>query len=885
MKPAAYERRLTIGGRPYRYFSLEAGFGDTTRLPVSIKILLENYLRHIEAQDATIDDLRGTLARDGAGGRRPEISFFPGRLLGHDAAGITILQDLAALREAVGNHGGDPALVNPSIPVDLVIDHSLVVEASGRPDAEAINRRQEIQRNRERYTFLEWGRRAFANLKIIPPGNGICHQLNLEHIASVVTVSERGGDPLIFPDTCIGADSHTPMINALGVLGWGVGAIEAEAAALGEPCRLPIPEVVGVRLTGRMGVGVTATDVVLAMTRRLREQGVSGRFVEFCGPGLAELSVPDRATLANMAPEYGSTSALFPIDAETLSYLRLTGRDVALVEAYAEVQGLWSGEHAPLPDFDDLIDFDLGHVRPALAGPSRPDELAPLPEVPARFRAALPGLRTASAGPSEPAPPLGDGIVALAAITSCTNTSNPALLIGAGLLARNAVERGLKPKPWVKTSLSPGSRVVADYLAAGLQPYLDQLGFHITGFGCGTCLGNSGPLSDDVEAAIEKSGLVAVSVLSGNRNFERRVHQLLRANFLASPPLVVAYALAGTVGVDLEKEPLGADDRGRPVFLREIWPSASEVADLVARNVRRDLYTRRYGSPFEEAAEWKALDPKGGLLYAWDDNDSVVRRVPFLDRASPSLPPLKDIRGARALAILGDDVSTDFITPAGRIGADSPAGRHLASAGVAPADFSTYSARRGNADLVARSTLAHPRLANAMHPAGGGFTRHWPSGETMTVFDAGMRYTSEGTPTIILAGRNYGLGSARDSAAKGPWLIGVRALIAESFERIHRANLIGMGILPLLLPEGTRLSELSLDGSEQLDILGLAGPLTPRGAAELRVSFASGKTRSVGIRLAIETTLELDYFRHGGVLPYSLRRLLAATGQRTGARH
>ena len=881
-----------VAGRPYRYFSVqaagEAGLGDTSRLPFSTKILLENYLRHIDRQDATIEDLRSALARDGAGGRRPEISFFPGRLLGHDAAGITILQDLAALREAVGKHGGNPALVNPSIPVDLVIDHSLVVEASGRPDAEEINRRQEVQRNRERYTFLEWGRRAFANLKIIPPGNGICHQINLEHLASVVTVSEREGDPLVFPDTCIGADSHTPMINALGVLGWGVGAIEAEAAALGEPCRLPIPEVVGVRLTGRMGVGVTATDVVLAMTRRLRERGVSGRFVEFCGAGLAELSVPDRATLANMAPEYGSTSALFPIDAETLNYLRLTGRNlghVALVEAYARAQGLWSDEHSALPDFDDLIELDLGQVRPALAGPSRPDELAPLPEVTARFREALPGLRTASAGSNEPARPLSDGIVALAAITSCTNTSNPALLIGAGLLARNAVERGLRPKPWVKTSLSPGSRVVADYLAAGLQPYLDQLGFHITGFGCGTCLGNSGPLSEAVEEAIEKSGLVAVSVLSGNRNFERRVHPLLRANFLASPPLVVAYALAGTVGLDLESEPLGTDDRGRPVYLRELWPAASEVADLVARNVRRDLYTRRYGSPFEEAAEWKALDPKGGLVYAWDDNDTVVRRVPFLDRATPDLPPLVDIRAARALAILGDDISTDFITPAGHIGADSPAGRHLARMGVAPADFSTYSARRGNADLVARSTLAHPRLANAMHPAGGGFTRHWPSRETMTVFDAGMRYASEGTPTIILAGRNYGLGSARNSAAKGPWMIGVRAVIAESFERIHRSNLLGMGILPLLLPEGTRLGELGLDGSEQLDIRGLAGPMRPGGSVELRVSFASGKVRSVGVTLGIETALELDYFRHGGVLPYSLRRLLAETGQRTGTRH
>jgi aconitate hydratase len=596
--------------------------------------------------------------------------------------------------------------------------------------------------------------------------------------------------------------------------------------------------------------------------------------------------VPDRGTLANMAPEYGSTCALFPIDAETLNYLRLTGRDVALVEAYARAQGLWSDERSALPDFDDLIEFDLGEVRPALAGPSRPDELAPLPEVPARFRAALPGLRTASAGSNEPAPPLSDGIVALAAITSCTNTSNPALLIGAGLLARNAVERGLKPKPWVKTSLSPGSRVVTDYLAAaGLQPHLDRLGFHITGFGCGSCLGNSGPLSEAVEEAIEKSGLVAVSVLSGNRNFERRVHPLLRANFLASPPLVVAYALAGTVGLDLESEPLGTDDGGRPVYLRELWPKASEVSDLVARNVRRDLYTRRYGTPFEEAAEWKALDPKGGLIYAWDNNDTVVRRVPFLDWATPSLPPPEDIRAARLLAILGDDISTDFITPAGHIGADSPAGLHLARMGVAPADFSTYSARRGNADLVARSTFAHPRLANAMHPAGGGTTRHWPSGDTMTVFDAGMRYASEGTPTIILAGRNYGLGSARDSAAKGPWLIGVRAVIALSFERIHRSNLLGMGILPLLLPEGTRLSELRLDGSEQLDILGLGGPMRPGGSVELRVSLASGKVRSVNVTLGIETALELDYFRHGGVLPYTLRRLLAETGQRTGARH
>jgi len=871
---------MTIDGRATRralnaeldYYSLEAaealGLAGVSRLPFSLKILLENVLRqHGEGRSdgSDIAAVAGWLATRRA---EREIAFRFTRVLMPDSSGVPLLGDLAAMRDATIRLGGDPKRLNPAVPVDLVVDHSVMVDAYGTADAAAQNQVLEMQRNAERYAFLRWGAQAFANLRIVPPGNGICHQVNLEYLARVVWTSGGGAHRIVYPDSVLGMDSHTAMINSLGVLGWGVGGLEGGAGALGETIAMLVPEVVGVRLVGKLRPGVTATDLVLTLTQTLRRHKLVDKFVEYFGPGVSELALPDRATISNMSPENGSTMGFFPVDAETLRYLQLTGRDeaqVALVEAYCKAQGLWRDAQTPAPEFTQVLEIDLNVVEPSVSGPSRPQDRVPLREAPAAFRKLV----------EKPKPR--DGDVVIAAITSCTNTSNPAVMIGAGLLARNAVARGLKAKPWVKTSLSPGSRVVADYLGkSGLQRSLDALGFQPAGYGCMTCMGNSGPLPAAVDEAIKAGGLTTVAVLSGNRNFEGRVHPAVRAAFLASPPLVVAYALAGSVLVDLASEPLGEDAQGRPVYLRDVWPERSEIDEVIGRTIHPTLYRERYAEIGEGSPQWRALATGTGTTFAWNERSTFIRRPPFFDdmRAEPDEPG--DIRGARILGMFGDMFTTDHISPIGAIAAGTPAAEYLASLGIAPRDFVNYAARRLNHDVMIRGTFASTRVQNEMTPGvEGSSTVHHPSGERMPIHAAAERYRARGVPLVVIAGSEYGAGSSRDWAAKGTRLLGVRAVIAESFERIHRSNLVGMGVLPLEFPAGVTRKSLALKGNEVIDVAGIGRTMAPRGELECTITRGDGRREQLRLRVRLDTKREVDYFRHGGLLHYVVRDRLS----------
>jgi len=872
----------------------EAGVGRVSRLPFSIRLLLENLLRHEDGVSVTPGDIEALASWDPAA--ESEISFMPARVILQDFTGVPAVVDLAAMRDAICELGGDPELINPHLPSELVIDHSVQVDSFGRLASLFINSEKEMERNRERYLFLRWGQQAFGNFKVVPPSTGIVHQVNLEYLARVVFDVQRDGERLLYPDTLVGTDSHTTMINGLGVLGWGVGGIEAEAAMLNQPISFLVPEVVGFRLYGTLAEGVTATDVVLRVTEMLREKGVVGKFVEFYGEGLASLSLADRATISNMSPEFGSTCAIFPIDAETLAYLRFSGRSeshVAVVEAYARAQGLFHEPDSPEPDFTDTVSLDLGTVESSLAGPKLPQQRVPLTDVRESFEkvlseyaadrvepaAAEPTVHVDMADPSgNPVSfDLADGSVVIAAITSCTNTSNPSVMVGAGLLARNAVARGLVRKPWVKTSLAPGSKVVTEYLtAAGLLPALEELGFAVVGYGCTTCIGNSGPLPGPIAEAIQSSDLLVAAVLSGNRNFEGRVNPLTRANYLASPPLVVAYAVAGRMDIDLTRDPLGQDRDGNDVFLRDIWPTQQEIRDTIRNSVRTEQYREQYASVFDGDAEWRGLPVPDGNRYEWDEDSTYVRRPPFFEGMTRAVSAPTDIRGARVLALLGDSVTTDHISPAGAIAKDSPAGRYLVEHGVAPAGFNSYGSRRGNHEVMMRGTFANVRLRNRLVPGvEGGFTRHLPTGEQMSIYDAAMEYAREGIPLIILAGREYGTGSSRDWAAKGPSLLGIRAVIAESYERIHRSNLIGMGVLPLEFASGESAASLGLSGTEVFDISGIEEGLEPGCGATVQAAPTAGGDGAARFEVVVrlDTELEVEYYRNGGILQTVLRHL------------
>ncbi len=876
-----FVRTFTSGANEYAYYSLaaaqESGLGDVARLPVVLKVLLENVLRNEDGLAVT--RAHAAALASWAQTRRGdvEVPFYPVRVLMPDSSGIPLCADLAAMREAMRALGGDPRKVNPRVQLDVVIDHSLMVDVAGTADAAARNLAKEFERNHERYMFLRWAQQAFDRFRLVPPGNGICHQVNLEALAKVVWTLESAGRTFACPDTVLGMDSHTPMINAMGVLGWGVGGIEAGAAMLGQPTMVPIPPVIGVRLVGALQPGVTTTDLVLTLTQRLRKRGVVGTFLEFCGPALDALTLAERATLANMTVEYGATTGFFPIDAETLAYLRTTGRpeaQIALVEAYAKLQGLWRDATTPEPAFSDVVEFDLSEVETSLAGPRRPQDRVALSAVPASFDDALASLAHGKNGAATEG--LQHGAVVIAALTSCTNTSNPLVMVAAGLIARNAVARGLRTKPWVKASLAPGSRLVSDYLEkAGLQGALDTLGFATVGYGCTTCQGNSGPLDETVAKQIEAGDLVVTAVLSGNRNFEGRIHPLVKTNYLASPPLVVAYALAGTVRIDLAREPLGTDAAGQPVYLRDIWPSDREVRDAVAQFITPDMFVARYGDGFSASQEWERLRAVAGDSYVWDAASDYIKRPPFFEGLSRTPPPVGDITGARPLLVLGDSVTTDHISPIGNIGTATAAGRYLSERGVEPADFNNYGSRRVNHDVMIRGTFANIRIRNEM-VAGteGGVTRHMPGGEVMTVHDAAMRYAAEGVPCVVVAGAEYGTGSSRDWAAKGTKLLGVRAVIAESFERIHRSNLVGMGVLPLQFTAGTTRKTLGLDGSEVYDVTGLAGGVTPRMQVQCTATRPDGTRQTFPLDVRIDTAVEVEWYRNGGVLNYVLLSLL-----------
>jgi aconitate hydratase len=879
---------LEAGGAEYDYFSLRQaeanGLAGIGSLPFSLKVLLENLLRHEDGRTVTADDIRNIALwlKDKKSDR--EIAFRPARVLMQDFTGVPAVVDLAAMRDAMAALGGDPRKINPLAPVDLVIDHSVMVDAFGSDRAFQINVDKEYERNRERYAFLRWGAGAFDNFRVVPPGTGICHQVNLEYLAQTVWTKEgEGARAVAFPDTLVGTDSHTTMVNGLSVLGWGVGGIEAEAAMLGQPISMLIPEVVGFRLTGELEDGVTATDLVLTVTEMLRRAGVVGKFVEFFGTGLGHLPLEDRATIANMAPEYGATCGFFPIDAETLAYLSATARKkkrIALVEAYAKAQGLFRDGDTPDPVFTKTLALDLRDVEPSIAGPKRPQDRVPLARAAAAFAEALDkeygkgkeaGLRVPVEGKNFD---LGHGDVVIAAITSCTNTSNPSVMVAAGLLAKNAIKRGLRVKPWVKTSLAPGSQVVTDYLAeAGLQKDLDALGFNLVGYGCTTCIGNSGPLPDAISHTVHAHHLAVAAVLSGNRNFEGRVNHDVRANYLASPPLVVAYALAGSVARDLVSAPLGNGADGAPVYLKDIWPSAKDIAKVVRKAVKKSMFKTRYGDVFRGDPEWREIAVKQGLTYDWDPHSTYVQNPPYFAGMSLTPSPVTDIEGARILGLFLDSITTDHISPAGGIRRDSPAGRYLIEHGVAVHDFNSYGARRGNHEVMMRGTFANTRIKNQMVPGiEGGVTVHYPSGERMAIYDAAMRYQDEGVPLVVFAGKEYGTGSSRDWAAKGPGLLGVRAAIAESFERIHRSNLIGMGVLPLVFAEGASWGSLGLKGDETVSLGGLSA-LQPMQWVEAEIAYASGERRTIRLRAAIDTFDELDYFRNGGILPYVLRSL------------
>jgi aconitate hydratase len=941
MNSFASRTTLDSGNRTYTIFSLPAlvarGF-NLSRLPFSLKILLENLLRREDGTNVTAGDIEFLANWDAKAEPSREIAYMPARVLMQDFTGVPAIVDLAAMRNAIRTLGGDPERVNPLAPAELVIDHSVQVDEFGAGGALAANTLLEFQRNRERYAFLKWGQSAFRNFSAVPPGMGICHQVNLEYLARVVFTTEIDGELFAYPDTLVGTDSHTTMINGLGVLGWGVGGIEAEAAMLGQAVSMLIPQVVGFKLTGTLREGATATDLVLTVTQALRKLGVVGKFVEFYGPGVAELSLADRATISNMAPEYGATCGIFPVDAETLRYLRLTGRSeeqIALVEAYYKEQRLFHTAGTPEAEYTQTLALDLATVEASVAGPKRPQDRVQLKDAAASFAQQLPallaptakplGTRTAAAwlrstvtdaalarqenaGPSTPSAGasvaqddralkvtttvqgrfgvdpdryLDHGSVVIAAITSCTNTSNPSVMVAAGILAKKAVEKGLTVPPWVKTSLAPGSRVVTDYYAkAGLLPYLEKLRFNVVGYGCTTCIGNSGPLPSDVSKSIDEHGLVAVSVLSGNRNFEGRVNVDVRANYLMSPPLVVAYALAGRIGHNFETEPLGKDDAGQPVYLRDIWPTQAEVAEAIEKGLSSESFRKEYSTVSLGDANWQGLKFPTGDVYQWEPDSTYIRKAPYFDGITPTPAPVTDILGARVLAVLGDSVTTDHISPAGNIKANGPAGRYLADHGVKPADFNSYGSRRGNHEVMVRGTFANVRLRNKLAPGTeGGVTRLLPEGEGMSIFDASVKYAERGVPLIILAGKEYGSGSSRDWAAKGPKLLGVRAVIAESFERIHRSNLVGMGILPLQFADGENAESLDLTGEELYNFAGLAGLLAGRFASGktlvVKATAADGTVKHFTVKVRIDTPQEIEYFEHGGILQYVLRQLAA----------
>jgi aconitate hydratase A / 2-methylisocitrate dehydratase len=881
-------RTLDAGGKRYEYFSLDAaaqaaGLGDISRLPVSLKILLENLVRLENGRTVSVDDIKavGQWLANKSSDR--EIAFRPARVLMQDLTGVPAVVDLAAMRQAMLDLGGDPKKINPLSPVDLVIDHSVQIDYFANPQAFAANVKREFERNGERYRFLRWGAEAFENFRLVPPGTGICHQVNLEYLSQVVWTTDEAGKTIAYPDTLVGTDSHTTMVNGLAVLGWGVGGIEAEAAMLGQPISMLIPEVIGVRLTGKLAEGATATDLVLTITQMLRRRGVVGRFVEYCGPGVAELALADRATIGNMSPEYGATCGFFPIDAETIRYLDITARDparVKLVEAYAKAQGMWRDANTPDPVFTDLLELDLGSVEPSLAGPRRPQDRVSLSAAGKGFDAELPRLAGVNAPRTQKVNganyDLHDGDVVIAAITSCTNTSNPSVMLGAGLLAKKAVDKGLKAKPWVKTSLAPGSQVVSDYYAkSGLQEYLDKVGFNLVGYGCTTCIGNSGPLPEPISEAIDEGDLAVSAVLSGNRNFEGRIHAQVRANYLASPPLVVAYALAGTIRTDLTKDPLGEGDDGKPVYLKDIWPSNREVADTVSSSVSRDSFKQRYGNVFEGPPEWREIKGAGGLTYDFDDRSTYLALAPYFENMPKEPGAIADVTGARELAIFGDSITTDHISPAGSIKVESPAGDYLISFQVRPSEFNTYGSRRGNHHVMTRGTFANIRIRNEMVPGvEGGMTKLQPEGTVMPIYDAAMEYKKRGVPLVVFGGKEYGTGSSRDWAAKGTLLLGAKAVIVESFERIHRSNLVGMGVLPLQFKDGTTRQTLGLKGDEVLDITGVADGLRPRKELTLRIHYADGSTREEPVVCRIDTLDELEYYRHGGILQYVLRSLL-----------
>jgi len=880
-------RSLKVGNRRFDYFSLKAaeknGLGDLSRLPFSLKVLLENLLRSEDGRSVRLEDIKALAHWLKTKRSDREIAYRPARVLMQDFTGVPAVVDLAAMRDAMQVMGEDPRKINPLSAVDLVIDHSVMVDSFGSRASFGENVAREYERNGERYAFLRWGQKGFANFRVVPPGTGICHQVNLEYLAQVIWTAKEGERTVAYPDTLVGTDSHTTMVNGLAVLGWGVGGIEAEAAMLGQPISMLIPEVVGFKLTGKLKEGATATDLVLTVTQMLRKKGVVGKFVEFFGPGLDELALADRATIANMAPEYGATCGYFPIDAETIRYLKATGRSpgrVALVEAYAKAQGLWRSARTPDPVFTDTLSLDVGTVESSLAGPKRPQDRVPVSGAANAFRKAL----VESFGRPEATPrlpvegskhDLGDGDVVIAAITSCTNTSNPTVMLGAGLIARNAVKRGLKVKPWVKTSLAPGSQVVTDYLKkAGLQSYLDKLGFNLVGYGCTTCIGNSGPLPEPIAASITKGDLTVCSVLSGNRNFEGRVNPLTRANYLASPMLVLAYALAGSMKIDLLKDPLGHDKKGKPVYLADLWPSNREIADAVGRFVKPSSFRKRYADVFAGDRHWRKIGTSGGLTYKWDGTSTYVQNPPYFTGMPAEPQALSEIKGARLLAILGDSITTDHISPAGSIKKDGPAGQYLMAHGVPYEEFNSYGARRGNHEVMMRGTFANIRLKNEMVPGTeGGITRHLPDGAVMPIYDAAMRYQSERIPLVVVAGKEYGAGSSRDWAAKGPKLLGIRAVLAESFERIHRSNLVGMDVLPLQFKDGMTRKSLGLAGEEIFDIGGFSGGIKPGMDVSVTLKRPDGKVEIFGVTCRIDTLDEVAYFRHGGILPYVLRRL------------
>ncbi|MCW5745749.1 MAG: aconitate hydratase AcnA, partial [Alphaproteobacteria bacterium] len=871
--PNSFKARKTlkVGSKSYTYFSLKAvekEVGDLSRLPYSLKVLLENLVRHEDGATVTRDDIAAFAGWLKEGRSTREINFRPARVLMQDFTGVPAVVDLAAMRDAMAKLGGDPKKINPLVPVDLVIDHSVIVDNFGNTRAFGENVKLEYGRNLERYRFLRWGQQAFDNFRVVPPGTGICHQVNLEYLSQVVFVQKAGKEHIAYPDTLVGTDSHTTMVNGLAVLGWGVGGIEAEAAMLGQPQPMVIPEVVGFKLTGKLREGATATDLVLTVTQMLRRKGVVNKFVEFYGPGLDEMPLANRATIANMAPEYGATMGYFPIDKETLHFLKVTGRGKSadLIEAYAKKQGLWRGGKSPDPVFTDTLEIDLAAIEPSVAGPKRPQDRVPLSEAATQFAANMEkefgrrddGKRLKAEGADYD---VGNGDVLIAAITSCTNTSNPGVMLAAGLLAKNAVSRGLTIGPKVKTSLAPGSRVVTEYLTqAGLLPYLEQLGFQVVAYGCTTCIGNAGPLDAEIEKAISAHGLVCASVLSGNRNFEARIHAAIKGNFLMSPPLVVAFALAGRVGIDLSSEPLGQGKDGQPVYLKDIWPS-QDVAETMRKTLSADMFRSRYADVFKGDAAWQKMGGGGGMTYKWQDGSTYVKLPPYFEDMPREAGGFSDVKGARALALLGDSITTDHISPAGSIKKDGPAGNYLIEHQVRPVDFNSFGARRGNHEVMMRGTFANIRIKNLMVPGTeGGVTVHHPSGEQTSIYEAAMRYKKDGVPTVVFGGDEYGQGSSRDWAAKGPQLLGVKAVITRAFERIHRANLVFMGVLPLQFKPGTTAQTLKLDGSEVIDITGIEQGITPLQDVAMIITRKDGSRETLSLTLRIDTPVEVDYY-------------------------